>query len=119
MTTDGLKLYSIKYLVDYIEKVQSKNTRINILTASGIIEGKIIIVKEDSDGSFPGFINGMLKFYEAEYDMDDPFIGDQKNTFITIENAIVKNGNSETKLKNLIIYLDEIIGIGMADRDSV
>lgn len=119
MTTDGLKIYSIKYLVDFIEKNQNKNSRINVLTTAGIIEGKIMIVNDDSKGVFPGFINGMLKYYESEYDIDDPFIDQQKNTFITIENAIIKNGMSETKLKNLIIYLDEIIGIAMSEKESV
>ena len=118
MTTDGLKVYSIKYLVEYIEKNQ-KNGRINILTAAGIIEGKITIVHEDSKGAFPEFINGMLSYYEQDYDIDDPFIGDQKNTFITIENAIIKNNASETKLKNLIVYLDEIIGFAMCEKDNV
>ena len=115
MTTDGLKVFSIKSLVEFIEKTQNSNNRINILTAAGLIEGKVIIVNEDTSGTFPEFINGMLKFYENEFDIDDPFIGDQKNTFLTIENATIKNGAAETKLKYLIVYIDEIIGIAMSE----
>lgn len=115
MTTDGLKIFSIKSLVEFIEKTQKSNNRINILTAAGLIEGKVVIVNKETKGAFPEFINDMLEFYENEFDIDDPFIGDQQKTFITIENATIRNGGTETKLKYLIVYMDEIIGIAMSE----
>lgn len=118
MTTDNLKIFSIKYLVDFIEKSGNINNRINILTSTGIIEGKVIIVTEKTSGAFPDFINGMIEYYESQYDIDDPFISNQKNTFITVENAIIKNGGSETRLKYLMVYLDEIIGIAMSEKQE-
>jgi len=116
MTTDNLKNFSIKYLLDYIEKTESNSRRINILTAAGVIEGKVMLTNSESKGAFPDYINGMLSHYENQYDIDDPFISKQKNTFITIENAVIKNGGSETRLKYLMIYLDEIIGIAMSEK---
>lgn len=118
MTTDSLKIYSIKYLVDYIENAKKKNQRLNVITAAGLIEGKIIIVHENSKGAFPEFINGMIQYYENEYDIDDPFIGQQKNTFIVMENAILRTSASPIRLKNLIVYLDEIIGIAMSEKED-
>lgn len=115
MTTERLKTYSIEYLVQFVEMAQSKRSRINILTAAGLIEGKIMIIDENAKGIFPDFVNGMLKYYESEYDMDDPFMDQQKNTFITIENAILKSGGATTKLKYLMVYLEDILGIALSE----
>jgi hypothetical protein len=35
-----------------------------------------------------------------------------------MENAVIKTNNSQIRLKNLIIYLDEIIGIAMAEKEA-
>lgn len=118
MTTDRLKIYSINYLVDYIEQAKSQNSRINVLTAAGLIEGKVLVVSDESTGVFSDFIHGMLDYYEKNYDIDDPFMDDQKNTFITIQNATLINGSSRTRLKYLIVYLDDIIGIAIADKEN-
>ncbi|MBF7096455.1 hypothetical protein [Alkalibacter mobilis] len=115
MTTERLKNYSIEYLVRFVELAQTERKRINLLTAAGLIEGKILIIDESSSGIFPDFINGMLKYYESEYDMDDPFMEQQRNSFITIENATLKSGGTTTKLKHLIVYLDDIIGIALSE----
>ncbi|SHJ38191.1 hypothetical protein [Parasporobacterium paucivorans] len=117
MTTERLKIYSIRYLVDFIQKANLQNRRINILTAAGLIEGKVIIVNEYSEGDFPDFINGMLGVYEKDYDIDDPFMDDQRNAFITMENATLIQGPTKTRLKFMIIYLDEIIGVSLSEKE--
>lgn len=117
MTTERLKNYSIEYLVQYVEMAESQRSKINILTAAGLIEGKIMIIDDSSKGIFPDFINGMLKYYEKEYDLDDPFMDHQKNTFITVEDAVLKSCGTVTRLKYLIIYLDDIIGIALSESE--
>ncbi|QSX08082.1 hypothetical protein J0B03_09795 [Alkalibacter rhizosphaerae] len=116
MTTERLKTYSIEYLVQFVEMAQSKRSRINVLTPAGLIEGKIMMIEDDTSGIFPDFIKGMLHYYEKEYDLDDPFMDKQKNTFITFENAVLKSGGVETNLKYLIVYLDEIVGIALSEK---
>ena len=118
MTTERLKNYSIEYLVQYVEMAQSQRSKINILTAAGLIEGKIMIIDENTQGIFPDFINGMLKYYEKEYDLDDPFMDHQKTAFITIENATLKSGGSTTKLRYLMVYLEDILGIALSELEE-
>ncbi|HCX63590.1 MAG TPA: hypothetical protein DHN33_00065 [Eubacteriaceae bacterium] len=118
MTTERLKNYSIEYLIQFIEMAQSQRSRINVLTPAGLIEGKFRVIDENTSGIFPDFINGMLKYYEKEYDIDDPYMDQQKNSFITVENAVITQGQTKTNLKYLIIYLDDIIGIAMHEYDE-
>lgn len=116
MTSDRLKIYSIKYLVEYIEKAEAQNCRINILTAAGLIEGKVLIFDEENTKYYPDFIKGMIESYVKNYNADDPFMDDQRNTFIAMENAVLICGGLRTHLKHMIIYLDDIIGIAMTDK---
>lgn len=118
MTTERLKNYSIEYLVQYVEMAQSQRSKINILTAAGLIEGNILIIDENTKGIFPDFINGMLKYYEKEYDLDDPFMDNQKTAFITVENATLKSGGCVTHLKYLMIYIEDILGIAMCEQEE-
>lgn len=118
MTKDGLKNFSIKYLAQYIEKAQSLRSRIIIVTAAGLIEGKIVLIHENATGVFPDFINGMIQYYESDHDIDNPYMDKQRNTFITIENATLTSGGNKTRLKYLIVYLTDIIGIAMSDSEQ-
>ena len=94
---------------------------LQLLTTGGLIFGTPI---EPRDGEYdtsrhllPETVSGLVKSYHREHGKGN--FDSAKYQFIELEDVTIINGSSRIRCSYLLVYVDQIVGVSLVDRDII